>query len=298
MSPEIQQRVINSAVALGYQVNLLGRALRQQRLNIIGLVVPDLQNPFFAALAEQLAHTLRAGGFDLLICSSGGSVEAEARSVQSFLGQQIHALIVIPSDESHSIESLQSAQRRLPTVQFDRKAHAAEVPYVGCDNFHGMRLVAEHILAVADSERPVIYVGANPNSSSGHERLTGFRQFFPESLCLSGSFSVEWGRRAAELILERETGGATLVAAADVIALGLLTGLQAEGYRVPEDFRVIGFDGIGVTDLAQPALTTIRQPVEAMTETIFKFVNGEFSSGSPEQWRLPPELIIGASSPT
>ena len=66
-----------------------------------------------------------------------------------------------------------------------------------------------------------------------------------------------------------------------------------------QDFRVIGFDGIGVTvTLAQPALTTIRQPVEAMTETIFKFVNGEFSSGSPEQWRLPPELIIGASSPT
>lgn len=297
MSPEIQQRVVNSAVELGYQVNLLGRALRKQRLNIIGLVVPDLQNPFFAALAEQLAHTLRAGGFDLLVSSAGGSVDIEARSVQSFLGQQIHALIVIPSDETDSADSLRQAQRRLPTVQFDRKTDAVDVPYVGCDNLHGMRLVAEHILRVTDAEQEVIYVGANPSSSSGHERLTGFCRFFPGALCLSGSFNVEWGRRAAELILERGTRKATLVAAADVIALGLLSRLQAEGHRVPEDFRVIGFDGIGVTDLAQPGLTTVRQPVEDMTETIFQFVSGEISPLPPGQWLLPPKLIVGASSP-
>lgn len=298
MSPDVQQRVLESAEALGYQLNLLGRALRQQRLSIIGLVVPDLQNPFFAALSEQLALTLRAGGFDLLVSSAGGDVSTELRGVQSFLGQQIHALIVIPSDEVRSEAGLMQAQDRVRTIQFDRRVISADVPYVGCDNARGMELIAAHVKnARAADPSEVIYVGADPNSSSGHERAMGFRRFFPDALHLSGSFDAAWGREAIDMLLRRGTRRGILVAAADVIAVGMLSALQAAGFRVPDDFRVVGFDGIGVTALAQPALTTVEQPVAAMTETIFELIREGASPIDAGEWLLPPRLVVGASSP-
>lgn len=298
MSPDMQARVIASAELLGYQVNLLGRALRQQRLNLIGLVVPDLQNPFFGALAEHLAVALRAGGFDLLVSSSGGSVDTEMRGVQSFLGQQIRALIIIPSDEVDSAACLVQAQARVPTIQFDRRVPSVDVPFVGCDNAHGMRLIAKHLSTIdADDPRQVVYIGGSAASSAGHERHIGFLRSHPDALCLLGKFEVQWGRRAVETILARGITRATLVAAADVIALGALSALQTAGHRVPEDFRIVGFDGIGVTDFAHPELTTVRQPVDAMTAAIVQLIDeGEWPI-APGEWILQPEMLVGESSP-
>lgn len=297
MSPEVQQRVQAAAAELGYQINLLGRALRQQKLNIVGLMVPDLENPFFAALAEQLARTLRASGYELLVSSAAGNPDVEEKGVQSFLGQQIHALVIIPCDEIASERTLRLAQQRVPVVQFDRRVPASDVPFVGCDNGAGMRLISDHVGEVNGDEAPVVYVGADLRSSSGRERLEGFQRAFPGALCLKGSFDVEWGHRAVADILNAGVDHGVIVAAADVVALGVISGLQAHGLRVPEDFRVVGFDGIGVTSFAIPGLTTVRQPVEQMNAAILELIDGATTSGEPQGSLLQPELVVGASSP-
>ncbi|MEO5711310.1 MAG: substrate-binding domain-containing protein [Nocardioidaceae bacterium] len=119
----------------------------------------------------------------------------------------------------------------------------------------------------------MVFVGGDMDSSSGRERLTWFRHWFgDEPLTLLGSFDVAWGQRAADMLLPDGMTTGTVVAAADVIALGLLNRLQTRGFRVPEDFRVIGFDGIGVSYLARPTLSTVRQPVGQMSEQILDLV--------------------------
>lgn len=297
MTEDLRSRVLKSADELGYRVNLLGRALRKQRLNVVGLIVPDLANPFFASLAEHLGKALRAEGFDLLISSAGGSTEDERRAVESFLGQQIHALVIIPSDETDSEPALSLAAGRIPVVQFDRMVAASEVPFVGCDNARGIELVTEHLASWSYGHEPVVFVGAAVTSSSARERREAFLVRRPRALALDGSFDVEWGHRAARELHDRGMRRGVVVAAADVIALGVLSELQALGHRVPEDFRVIGFDGVGVTGYAYPALTTIRQPVEEMNSVILDLVSGVRNVVPGERIRVPPSIVEAASSP-
>ncbi|KLU08348.1 LacI family DNA-binding transcriptional regulator [Kocuria sp. SM24M-10] len=298
MSDELRGKVMQSATELGYRVNLLGRALRQQHTGTVGLIVPDLDNPFFAALVEHLSRAAEPAGIDLFVASAGGSLEAEQRRVQSFLGRQMQSLVMIPCDEHNSRASLDAAMAEVVTVQLDRHVLASGALYVGCDNLHGMSLIRDHVQThVKVSEQPVVFVGADPRSSSAHERLDGFRQHFPDAPVLLGDFNVRWGQRAADELVERGFQRGTVVAAADVIALGLLGRLQSKGFQVPEDFRVIGFDGIGVTPLAYPELTTVRQPVEKMSHTILRLVSEGPESGLQADIRLEPSLVIGRSSP-
>lgn len=297
MSDELRERVIASAEELGYRVNLLGRALRTRTLNVVGLVLPDLSNPFFAALAEELGSTLRSANFDLLISSAGDDPAIERRTVESFLGQQIHALVVIPCDETESATALRAAASRVPTVQFDRRVRGIDVPFVGCDNPAGMAAIATHVRQVTPAGSPIYFVGADLRSSSARERHEAFVSLVPEATVLEGSFAVEWGVQAAREILCRGAEGGTIVAAADVIALGIQGELQAKGKRIPEDFRVIGFDGVGVTSFALPRLTTMRQPVQAMSQVILNAITDPGADDVPEEQLLLPELMIGDSSP-
>ncbi len=301
VDPVLQERVIGAAQELGYRVNLVGRALRQQRTATVGLIVPDLENPFFSSLAHHLGRAFLQPGIDLLVFSADGSLEAERRGVQSFLGRQVDALVLIPCHEEESAPSVRLAASAVRTILLDRLVPGSSAHFVGVDNQVGMRLIGAHVKEVVDTARqPVIYVGGETSSSSGHERLDGFRrQFGPEPPALVGVFDYSWGLEAAERLLDDGWRRATIVAGADVIAVGLLSRLQSAGYSVPGDFRIVGFDGIGVARLAHPTLTTVRQPVETMSMSIRKIVEqaGQQPAASPTLRRHRPRLVIGESSP-
>lgn len=298
MSPELAERVRAAAKELGYRTNLLGKALRQRRSSVVGLLVPDLDNPFFASLAEHFSRIVGTSDMELLVASAGGSVEIEARHIGSFLDRQVAALVVIPCDEVASGAGLDEAIAHTVTVQLDRRVLSSRAFYVGCDNRHGMDLIAGHIAEHVDTEaQPVVYVGAETHSSSAHERLDGFRHHFPDAPVFLGDFSTTWGQEAADQILASGLTSATVVATADVIALGLMSRLHATGHRVPQDFRVIGFDGVGVTPFAHPTLTTVRQPVEAISQRMLDLVLALPDEGADREIRLQPTLVVGPSSP-
>lgn len=299
VDPDLQSRVLEAADELGYRVNLLGRALRQQRTATVGLLVPDLENPFFSGLAQHLGRAFATPGIDLLVFSADSSLETEERGVRSFIGRQVDALVIIPVHEVDSGATIHLATSAVATVQLDRRVPGTAAHFVGVDNRRGMSLVHTHIEQAVDLERqPVVYVGAAPVSSSAHERLDAFRQLFgADAPVLLGSFDVAWGQAAAETLVAEGWRAGTVVTAADVIAIGLMHRLQSLGHAVPEDFRVVGFDGIGTaTRLAHPTLTTVRQPVEQIARAVRDLVEGE-SPDAPVLRRLRPTLIAGRSSP-
>lgn len=296
VDPDMQRRVTEAAEQLGYRVNLVGRALRQTRTSTVGLIVPDLENPYFSALAQQLARAFSDPGIDLLVFSADGSLETEARGVRSFLGRQVDALVLIPVHEQLSETSVAAAAAAVHTIQLDRRVPGTAASYVGVSNRAGMRLIHEHITASVDvSTHPVVYVGSTPTSSSAHERLDGIRRWFaPDIPTFLGDFSAAWGREAAARIIAQGWTSATIVTAADVIALGVLAHLLHQGRSVPEEFRVIGFDGIGAAALAHPSLTTVRQPVERMARSIRRLIE---SDDEPSSHWFKPDLVLGATSP-
>lgn len=296
VNPDMQSKVVAAADQLGYQLNLVGRALRKTRTATVGLIVPDLENPYFSALAQQLSRAFSDPGIDLLVFSADGSLETEARGVRSFLGRQVDALVLIPVHERLSEPAVSAAAAAVHTIQLDRRVPGTAASYVGVSNKAGMRLVHDHVRAAIDvTTHPVVYVGARPESSSAHERLDGAHQWFtPEVPTLLGDFSAAWGQEAAARILADGWPGATIVTAADVIALGVLAHLLHQGRSVPGEFRVIGFDGIGAVALAHPSLTTVRQPVETMARTIRTLIDSDDAPVS--QW-FDPVLVLGETSP-
>jgi len=296
VDPVRQKRVTEAAEQLGYQVNLVGRALRQTRTSTVGLILPDLENPYFSALAQQLSRAFSHPGIDLLVFSADGSLATESRGVRSFLGRQVDALVLIPVHEQLSKTSVSAAAAAVHTIQLDRRVPGTAASYVGVSNRAGMRLVYDHVTTAVDvSTHPVVYVGATPDSSSAHERLDGVRRWFSSEIpTLLGDFSAAWGRQAAARILADGWTGATIITAADVIALGVLAHLLQQGRSVPDEFRVVGFDGIGAAALAHPSLTTVRQPVEKMARSIRSLIESDDEASS--RW-FEPDLVLGATSP-
>ena len=163
-----------------------------------------------------------------------------------------------------------------------------------------MRLISEHIDNSVDIKRqPVVFVGGGESSSSGRERSAAFLELRPKVQHFEGRFSFEWGQAAAKQILDSGMSAGTIVTAADVIALGVISVVLSGGYRIPEDFLVIGFDDVGVSYLAHPTLTTVRQPMAEMTDAIRKLVAGDKPPklSSNKKTLLKPTLVVRESSP-
>ncbi len=302
MSEDLRTRVVRAADELGYQVNLVGRTLRRRSSSTVGMIVPDLDNPFFSALAQALSRRFESSGIDLLLFSADSDLEIERRGVQSFLGRQVDALVIVASHERGSAPTIDVASRSVLTIELDRHVPAAAARYVGCDNLYGMQLVHDHVARDVDTQfQPVVFVGGNKDSSSGRERFAGFRRWFGDRPpALHGSFSVGWGQQVADRLVSGGMTTGTVVTAADVVALGLLSRLQTRGFRVPEDFRVIGFDGLGVSYLAHPTLTTVRQPIEKMSQEILGLVLAGNSDTDQDPLRVRtfrPDWVLGESSP-
>ena len=300
MSPQLQEKVLASVDALGYRPNLVGRALRQKKTSTIGLIVPDLENPFFSALTQEVSRRFSKSGSDVLVISADNNLELELRAVRSFLGRQVDGLVMIPCDEIESRESVLLASTGVSTLQLDRFVDGVDLSFVGCDNTAGMNLVINHINEFVDEHsHPVIIIGGGGSTSSGRERLQELIFHRPRSLVLDGNFSFAWGRQATAEILSKDIRSGTIVTTADVIALGVMSALITNGHSVPMDFRVIGFDDVGVAYLAHPTLTTISQPLTDMADSIFSFMITEPQSSQIQARKiLGPKLVVRESSPT
>lgn len=227
---------------------------------------------------------------------------SSAGPAQAALGRQVDGLVLIPCDEVKSASSVRLASRATVTIQLDRFARSVKTHYVGCDNRHGRALVAGHVREITRIDpRPVVFIGARATSSSAHERLDAFTQAFPDARRELGVFSFDFGRDAAARLIDEGLKTAVFVTAADIIALGVIAAVHTRGKRVPGNYHVIGFDGIGVASLAQPPLTTVRQPVAEMTNAIVDIVRSAFEnargiSGHVVR-RFKPTLVISESSP-
>jgi LacI family transcriptional regulator len=301
VAPDLRARVVAAVDELGYSANLLGRALRQGRSHSIGLVIPDLENPFFGTLAQELSRSFGRAGIDVYVYSADNDLAIERRGIASFLGRRVDGLVLVPCDEVQSAPSVRLASAAVVTIQLDRRTPAVETHYVGCDNGFGMTLVTDHIRGSADLARqPVLFVGAVPASSSAHERLDAFAAAFPSARQVLGSFAFDFGYRAMCELIDEGLGSASIVTDADVIALGVIGAVHVRGATVPLDFRVTGFDDVGVSFLAQPTLTTVRQPVGQMTDAIVDVVRASFEGAgdTANVVRLfKPSLVIRESSP-
>ncbi|MBQ0895736.1 LacI family DNA-binding transcriptional regulator [Micromonospora sp. U56] len=253
VNPVTRERVLRAAQRLGYEPNRAARGLITGRTGNLGLIVPDLANPFFPSLVKGVQARAREADYAVFLADTDEDPAAESHLVR-VLAKQVDGLILCsPRAREEDILALAGTTT---LVMVNRRF--GKVPSVVFDNSDGIRQAVAHLQALG--HRRVAWVGGPRTSWSNRERVRALRSATAAAgmeLLVVGQFppQFEGGIAAADLIIA--SGVTSVVAYNDVMALGLLGRLRDRGVHVPQDFSVIGIDDIQMSGMSSPTLTTV-----------------------------------------
>lgn len=256
---QTREYILDVAGRLGYRPNQAAKAMKTGRTGAIGLVVPDLTNPFFPSLAQVIIQTARQHGYSVFLTDTEGSPDQERQSISLLADRGVDGLIWFPIADTDTVGAIAEG---VPIVVLDR--NLTEYDVVQADYAAGGELAAAHL--VAAGHRNIGVIAGPAAASSARQRADAAVDYIKRhaalAWCVNNAFSLDIEPAVVEAL---ESGGATAVfAGADLIAIGAIRHLQSKGVRVPQDVSVVGFDDIPWAQLNTPALTTIEMPVEEM----------------------------------
>ncbi|MEV0562454.1 LacI family DNA-binding transcriptional regulator [Dactylosporangium sp. NPDC050588] len=255
---ETRSRVERAAAELGYQPNRAARGLITGRTGNIGLIVPDLTNPFFPGVVKGVQSRARESDFSVFLADTDEDPNAEAGLVRA-LSKQVDGIVLCSPRMTE--EDLRSVAGETPIVMLNRRV--GQISAITIDNVDGIRQAVAHLAALG--HRRIAYVAGPRASWSNRERAKALRAVTAAGdieLVEVGNFVPQFagGVAAADLVLA--TGVTAVIAYNDLVALGLLNWFATRGVKVPEAISVMGFDDIVLSQMVSPSLTTVAQPQE------------------------------------
>ncbi|MDJ0334920.1 LacI family DNA-binding transcriptional regulator [Salinibacterium sp. G-O1] len=296
VSDEKKDRVRASVSALGYSPNQIAKSLRTQHTAMIAIVVPDITNPFYPAIARSILDDLDEAGFDGIICCSDGDPEKEARIIEKMVLRRVDGIAVC--SYRHDPSTLEAARRAgIPTV-FLGNAGAADGDSVVLDSVGGSQAATEHLLALG--HRSIVFLTGTSDTDATADRLRGYETAVHGSIeelstrIIRTSISQEGGREGVRQILGSGNLPDAIVCANDQMAISAMSELTRAGIRVPQDISVVGFDDIEAAAVVTPSLTTVSNPAPkigaAMAETLLGRIDGSVTGG-PRRIELAVTLM-------
>jgi len=294
--PETRARVERVIAELCYRPSTIARALTSRRTRTVGMIVPDVTNPFFADLIWQVERALTDADYALIFGNSANDPERERSYLEGLLQRGVDAaVLVVTADTDESL--LRRIAEEIPTVHVDRPAGAADA-VVG-DNAAGTAVAVDHLVALG--HRRIALVNGDERLPTARERRAGFdaaaaRHGLEAAAHTAGPFTLESGQRLALRLLEY--GPTAVLAGNDLIAMGVLNAASERGLRVPAELSVVGYDDIAYAAFTSPPLTTVRQPGGEMgTETARLLLSRlDGYDGDPRRVVVHPELVVRAST--
>ena len=311
VSPDVEKRVLEAIDILNYQPNAPARNLRQQRTLSVGVLLPRLNDFFFADLAYVLEKTLSAENYTPLFCSTENDEEKEAATVNNLITHRVDAIILVPSvPVRKSVKSLERLlERGIPVVLVDREMPEFALNQVVSNNEQGAYDGAAYLLELGHRHIGIIDSGADGAKYAGepgHERLKGIQRAMHERGIPFDDSLVEFGRRdniemgyyGALKLLRQAPRVTAIFALTDAIAVGVLRAASELGLKVPQELSVIGFDDLQLASHVIPRLTTVRQPVEEIGHIATEFLLRQIQSPQtpPETVKLETHLVIRESA--
>jgi LacI family transcriptional regulator len=298
VSPSTVRRVRRAAELLGYVPNSMARGLRTSRSYVAALVVPDITNALFPPIVRGAEQVLTEAGFTLVLTDTNNAAEVERSQIASMRAHGVDGFIMATASwEDPLIDDL--AAENFPTVLVNRRCATSELPFFGGDDQQGIRLCVQHLAELG--HRDIVHLAGPASTSTGRERAHAFRAAMRDkSLPLRNAviecagYTENAGAEAAARLLARRGPFTAVVAANDLVALGVMGRLAAEGLTSPRDYSITGFNDLAFMDKLTPPLTTVRVPFTEMgaraARGLLEWISEERPTAT--QSLLPVELVV------
>jgi LacI family transcriptional regulator len=287
VSDKLVQRVRRAMEALDYHPNHVARSLKVRQTNTIGMMIPDVTNPFFADVMHGVEDEARRNNYSVIFCNAAEDPELERRQLSMLFSRRVDGVLLAPTD-SHAAQD-RLINRRFPLVFFDRIPSGFSGTAVVTDNFEASRQAARHLISLG--HRRVAIITGRLSLSNGLQRLEGFRRGlqeanlpFPESYLRCGEFQLETAHKCGLDLMRLAEPPTAVFCCNNKMTLGLMRALGELRIPCPERVSVLGFDDFDWAVNFSPRLTTVAQPSYQMgkraVELLLTKLRGE--KGSPD----------------
>ncbi|MDX6205901.1 MAG: LacI family transcriptional regulator [Frankiales bacterium] len=306
VSPETRERVSAAIAELGFVRNESARHLRAGSSRTVGLVVLDVANPFFTDVARGVEDTASAAGLAVILCNTDEKSTKEDAYLELLEEQRVRGILITPA-EAISDRLTELRRRGTPVVLLDRKAPGRDQCSVSVDDRKGGDLAVSHLISAG--HRRIAFIGGPLTMAQVSDRLRGARTAvkragLPETALIvetTVGLNVAAGRVAVRqlLTLAKRKAPTAVFCANDLLALGALQELSQQGFRVPADMSIVGYDDIDFASAAMVPLSSVRQPRHQLGRTAAELLIEEADKAVGHRHRqvvFEPELIVRESS--
>ena len=304
--PATRERVLDAARTLDYVPNALARGLLKSHVPVVGVIVHDITDPYFAEVVRGVEDAAAPGGYLVITCSSERIPARENAYVRLLRSMRAAAVIFAGSglDDPTLNEELPKhlrAMRGYGAGVVHLSPHATGRPEVGIDNAGG---VAAMVTALAGlGHRRIAFLAGPPTLYVARHRLAGFRRGlagagvpYDPRLVVTAGFDQEGGARGVDSLLDAGASFTAICCANDLLALGALQRLEERGVAVPGDVSVAGFDDIRVAAMTTPSLSTVRLPLRQMGRRGFEFAAAVLAGRRPRPALMPTTVVLRDST--
>ena len=264
---DTRERIIKLCDEMGYTTNYVARSMVMKKTDLLGLVVPSIDNEFMSQLAYYAEMSARSHGYNIMLCNSGPDLKQEKTVVKLLLGRKVDGILIVPQSPK-TYENIRAYTDQVPTVFLSENLRDQPQSYVSVDNSQGTYLGMEYLYSLG--HREILYFGRR-RSTTHQLRAEGYiracqelglkQRFYNSEFSRS---SIENGYQMAKDLFARPLDYTAIFASTDSNALGIMKAADEMGIAIPDRLSLIGFDNIPATALPRIDLTTIEQPQKAM----------------------------------
>lgn len=302
VSQATRQSVLTALDVLGYE---RPTQLRGERARLVGLVLPELQNPIFPAFAEVIGGALAQQGLTPVLCTQTKGGVSEADYVELLLQQQVSGVVFAgglfaQADAPHEHYRL-LAERKIPVVLINAPIENLDFPCISCDDAVAVEQAWRHLVSLGHESiglvlGPADHIPSRRKLGAARDVARANGGELPDACVERTIFSLEGGQAAASRLLDRGVTG--IICASDPLALGAVRAARRRGLAVPGDVSVVGYDDSAFMNCTEPPLTTVRQPIEAMGRAAVELLCTQIRDGEvhPGELLFEPELVVRGST--
>lgn len=240
-------------------------SLVTQRTNMVGLILPDITNPFFPGIARGAEDKANEAGYSIIFCNTDDKLEVEEKYIETLTKKMVDGIIIAHSSNSEKMSEILE-KCKFPLILIDRDFYSENIRgKVLVNNFEGSYDGVKYL--INKGYKNIAYLSGSLKTNTARDRLEGYKKALSDNgisinnnLIKYGKYKIDWGKTGVDELLKENEKFDAIFCGNDLIAIGAIKELKLKGYRIPDDIGVMGFDDIYLAGLIEPPLTTIRQP--------------------------------------